>query len=70
MSEHGLVAKGTHKYYRYQVNKTSYAEKENILNQVVASILRQDSLFIPIEGHSIPLTAFNLCAFGMAFDKA
>lgn len=34
MSEHGLIAKGTRKLYRYQANKTSYDEKDNILNQV------------------------------------
>jgi len=34
MSEHGLIAKGTRKYYRYQANKNTYDEKENILNQV------------------------------------
>ena len=34
MSEHGLIAKGTRKFYRYQANKTDYEEKENILNQV------------------------------------
>ena len=34
MSEHGLVAKGTRKYYRYQSNRTTYDEKENLLNQV------------------------------------
>ena len=28
------IAKGTRKHYRYQTNKTSYEEKENILNQV------------------------------------
>ena len=34
MSEHGLIAKGTRKFYRYQANKTDYEEKDNILNQV------------------------------------
>lgn len=34
MSEHGLIAKRTRKLYRYQANKTSYDEKDNILNQV------------------------------------
>ena len=34
MSEHGLIAKGTRKYYRYHTNKTSYDEKDNILRQV------------------------------------
>ena len=34
MSEHGLVAKGSHKSYHYQPNKNSYDEKANILNQV------------------------------------
>lgn len=34
MSEHGLIAKGARKSYRYQPNKKTYDEKENILNQV------------------------------------
>lgn len=34
MSEHGLIAKGTRKYYRYHANKTAYDEKDNILHQV------------------------------------
>lgn len=33
MSEHGLIAKGTRRFYRYQANKTAYDEKENILNK-------------------------------------
>lgn len=34
MSENGLVAKGTRKFYQYQANKTIYDEKENILNKI------------------------------------
>lgn len=34
MSEHGLIAKGAKKPYRYYPNRTQYEEHENILNRV------------------------------------
>ena len=37
MSEAGLKAKGARKSYRYQPNKSTYDEKENILDQVFSA---------------------------------
>lgn len=54
MSEHGLIPKGTRKYYRYHTNKTSYDEKDNILRQVFSAdeknkIWVRDITYIPTK---------------------
>lgn len=63
MSEHGLIAKGTRKYYRYQANKTSYDEKDNILNQVFSAKLKNeiwvgDITYIPTKHGWLYLAVF------------
>lgn len=63
MSEHGLVAKGTRKFYRYQPNKNVYEEKENILNQVFTANEKNrvwvgDITYIPTKHGWIYLAVF------------
>ncbi len=63
MSEHGLIAKGTRKFYRYQANKNAYDEKENILNQVFKANERNqiwvgDITYIPTKHGWLYLAVF------------
>lgn len=63
MSEHGLIAKGTRKYYRYHTNKTSYDEKDNILRQVFSAneknkIWVGDITYIPTKHGWLYLAVF------------
>ena len=63
MSEHGLIAKGTRRFYRYQANKTAYEEKENILNQVFKTSAKNqiwvgDITYIPTKRGWLYLAVF------------
>ena len=63
MSEHGLIAKGARKSYRYQPNKKTYDEKENILNQVFTANEKNrvwvgDITYIPTRHGWLYLTVF------------
>lgn len=63
MSEHGLIAKGTRRFYRYQANKTAYDEKENILNQVFKTSAKNqiwvgDITYIPTKRGWLYLAVF------------
>ncbi len=63
MSEHGLIAKGTRKYYRYQANKTIYDEKDNILHQVFSAKAKNeiwvgDITYIPTKHGWLYLAVF------------
>ena len=63
MSEHGLIAKGTRKYYRYHANKTAYDEKDNILRQVFSAneknkIWVGDITYIPTKHGWLYLAVF------------
>lgn len=63
MSEHGLIAKGSRRFYRYQANKTAYDEKENILNQVFKTSAKNqiwvgDITYIPTKRGWLYLAVF------------
>lgn len=63
MVNHGLVAKGTRKSYRYHPNNTRYEEKDNILNQVFSAqdknkIWVGDITYIPTKHGFLYLSIF------------
>lgn len=63
MANHGLVAKGTRKSYRYHTNNTRYEEKDNILNQVFSAqdknkIWVGDITYIPTKHGFLYLSVF------------
>ena len=77
MCEYGLIAKRTRRYYRYQANKTSYGEKDNILLQVFSvkpknEIWVEDITYIPAQHGWLYLTVFidifSRKAVGWAMD--
>ena len=63
MSTHKLIAKGTHKRYRYRPNKTQYEERDNILDRVFATEKKNqvwvgDITYIPTKHGFLYLAVF------------